>query len=162
MQAMQSGQKLIMQESITMGKNIIAVDFVKKEKLKTAFKLECLSDRNWRNRRLLNLIYRNMQPALTKSGKDIYYHPWVAELTGFSDKFNFERKFIKGAKDYSDANSSGTKGVYMYFFLDNNKIYECCRYLSFLEKERFFIKVEKGKIERIKPEEVIEWLEKNQ
>lgn len=139
------------------------VDFSKKEKLKLVLKLECLSDQHWKNRRLLKLIYRNSNKYLrqTKTGSDLYYHPWVAEIKGFSEKYNFDRLFIKGTKDYSEANSSGTKGVYMYFFLNKNKLYEACENISFLERKRVFIKTENNIITKISPEEAIEWTEKN-
>jgi len=130
--------------------------------LRVVLKLECLSDRHWRNRRLAKLIYSNsgVPSRATKKGSDIYYHPWVANVEISESGLITSRNFIKGTKDYSDANSSGIKGVYMYFFLENNKLYQVCEHISFIEKEKYLIKIESGEFERIDHMEAVKWSRK--
>jgi hypothetical protein len=63
---------------------------------------------------------------------------WVAEIIGKSDKYGYERRFLKYKKDYSEANSKGTRGVYAYYILENEKIYEVCSPQSWKNDDRYF------------------------
>lgn len=78
---------------------------------------------------------------------------WVAEIVNFHEKFKYERKFLKFKKDYSRANSKGSRGVYAEYILEDDKIYDVKN-----NKQRYFCKVEDWKIVKITEEEVIEWL----
>lgn len=50
--------------------------------------------------------------------------PWVAEIVGLNDQFGFERRFLRGKKDYRNANSVGSRGVYLCFVLELGRLYE--------------------------------------
>lgn len=83
---------------------------------------------------------------------------WVSEITGFGTKYKYERQFLKPKKDYSRANSAGSRGVYAEYILDEGKIYDVLAPINWKHKERYFCKVEDWKIVRIDEEEVIRCL----
>jgi hypothetical protein len=95
---------------------------------------------------------------LTKLLPQLKDKPWVAEITGLSLKFKFERKFIGGQLDYEKANSIGSRGVYLYFILEENKIYEIYKHLSWKKSERYFCKYSQNKEIKLTESEVVECL----
>lgn len=79
---------------------------------------------------------------------------WVAEITGTDPKFKYQRKFLRCKKDYSRANSKGSRGVYAEYILESGKIYDVKEH-----NDRYFCKVNKaGTIIRLDEEDVKEWL----
>lgn len=78
---------------------------------------------------------------------------WIAEITGFDSKYKYARSFLKFKKDYSRANSKGSRGVYAEYILDEGKIYDVKD-----RKQRYFCKVDNWQIVRIDELEVKEWL----
>lgn len=79
---------------------------------------------------------------------------WVAEITGLCGKFGFERKFLRYKKDYSRANSIGSRGVYAVYILDNAKVYEVLSRPTWGRSDRYFARVDGGKLRRLTKEEV--------
>ena len=49
---------------------------------------------------------------------------WVAEITGTDPKFGLKREFCNGIRNYSKANSKGTRGIETTYELTAGKIYE--------------------------------------
>lgn len=78
---------------------------------------------------------------------------WVAEITGFDPKYKYKREFLRFKKDYSQANSKGSRGIYAEYVLGDNKIYDVKD-----NKQRYFCKVVDWKVFKIDEEEVKEWL----
>lgn len=66
--------------------------------------------------------------------------PWVAKIIGRSNQFGYERKFMRGQKDYQDANSVGSRGVFCYYPLDSG-VYEIHERVSWKRTRRYFIRV---------------------
>lgn len=84
--------------------------------------------------------------------------PWVAKLTGLDPKFGFARQFVKAQqKDYSRANSVGSRGVYLYFVLEPG-IYEVHERQTWKRTRRYFCQVEGEKITEIGRDEVVRCL----
>jgi hypothetical protein len=81
---------------------------------------------------------------------------WVAEITGPDRKWKYARSFCRFKKDYSRANSKGSRGVYAIYCLDGSKYYEVNEW-----KRRFFCKVRDWKVVEVTKEEVDEWLKSN-
>lgn len=86
--------------------------------------------------------------------------PWIARLTGLDQQFKFKREFVRGQKDYSQANSVGSRGVYIYYALTSG-IYEVNAPLSWSRTDRYFCRVKDGQIIRMTFEETLEWLQQN-
>ncbi|NLW48787.1 MAG: hypothetical protein GXY86_15850 [Firmicutes bacterium] len=78
---------------------------------------------------------------------------WVAEITGFDLQYKYARTFLKFKKDYSRANSKGSRGVYAEYILEEEKIYDVKD-----SKQRYFCKVDNWQIVLINESEVREWL----
>ena len=86
-------------------------------------------------------------------------YTWVAEITGFDDKYKYARIFLNGKKDYSRANAVGSRGIYLEFTLESNKIYEVMAQQTWKRYSRYFcIVTDIGDIEKITETEVIECL----
>lgn len=94
---------------------------------------------------------------------DIFSVPksyWVAKITGHCDFDGFKREFVKGNRDYAKANSKGTRGIYVSYFLDPG-VYEVKHKTSWKHTERYFcIVTDSGEIIKIDKFEVEKWLKK--
>jgi hypothetical protein len=105
----------------------------------TSLKLECIGDDN---------------PIMPKRA-------WCAEIRlGLDPKYGFKRKFLRGQKDYSEANGPGSRGVYKYYNLEEGKIYEINSPQSWKHDDRYFCRIENGEEVRLEKTEVIECLKK--
>ena len=83
---------------------------------------------------------------------------WIAEITGLSKKYGFERSFLPYKKDYTKSNSNGSRGVYSWFILDSGKYYEVYEKTSWRSVDRYFCMVtDDGEILRVSKEEVFRW-----
>lgn len=86
-------------------------------------------------------------------GKSPFYY-WAAKITGQDPVYKYRREFLKPKKDYSLANSKGSRGVFLYFLLDSGFVYEVKT-----SKGRYFCTVtDDGDIEEISKEQVEQWI----
>lgn len=83
--------------------------------------------------------------------------PWVARLTGFDEECTLAREFVRGQKDYSQSNSTGSRGVYVYYPLKTG-VYEVNERTSWTRVRRYFLHVEREEITEITKDEVLQWL----
>jgi len=81
--------------------------------------------------------------------------PWVAEIKINGKKIS--RKFLKLHKDYREANSKGSRGIFSYFVLSENIIYE----INDLQTKRYFAVVNNNKVSELNRKEVEEWQKDN-
>lgn len=105
-------------------------------------------------------VTQYVDPATERYAKFLgqdHSRPWVARITGYDDHFGFARRFIRGSINYTEADSSGNRGVYLYFFLWNG-IYEVNERISWKNVRRYFIKVDGPRITEITREEVSQWI----
>lgn len=80
---------------------------------------------------------------------------WVAEITGPSEKYRFERKFLRAKKDYSRANGKGSRGVYAEYILESGRYYDVQRQITWGRSARYFCTVtEDGDIRTVDESEV--------
>jgi len=123
--------------------------------VKTFFEIELVGD----NTRQLCNLYRNVTNDIVSGlGDSVFgsFPPsgWVAEITGFDPKYKYARSFLKFKKDYSRANSKGSRGVFAEYILQSGRIYDIKD-----NRGRYFCKVnETGDIIKISESEVTEWL----
>lgn len=82
---------------------------------------------------------------------------WLAEIVGFDAKGNLNRQFIQGQKDYSEANSTGSRGIFVYYALPSG-IYEVNDRHHWRKVRHYFCRVEGTQITEINQDEVIECL----
>jgi hypothetical protein len=83
--------------------------------------------------------------------------PWVAKLSGIDAGGSFHREFVRAQIDYSRANKTGSRGVYLYYPLQDG-LYEVNKRESWTKVRRYFIRVEDTRIEEIEREEIMQWL----
>lgn len=84
--------------------------------------------------------------------------PWVAEIIGVHPKYKFNRSFLRYNISYEEAESQGDRGVYFFYELSNDKIYEVHDLVSRKRVDRYFCKVESGSLVKITEDEVVECL----
>lgn len=71
--------------------------------------------------------------------------PWVAEITGLDPVYRFARRFVCGQKDYTNANSIGSRGVMVHFVVDEGPVYEASCRTSWRKGRRYFFRVVDGR-----------------
>lgn len=99
-------------------------------------------------------ICDDIAPGLGTSLFSMPPSAWVAEITGADPKYKFKREFLRFKKDYSRANSVGSRGVYANYILESGKIYDIKEH-----KDRYYCTVtDNGNIVRLSEDEVKEWL----
>lgn len=85
--------------------------------------------------------------------------PWVAEIIGKHQSKKLDRVFLCSDKDYKNSNSTGSRGVYLNFILETNRLYEVHYYTSWKNSDDYFCAVtENGDIRKLTEDEVKEWL----
>lgn len=84
---------------------------------------------------------------------------WVAEIAGRSKRYGLARRFLKGQRDYEGANSIGSRGILVRYYLQEGGWYEISAPWSWRKIDRYFAEVVGGKIARRTREEVDAWLE---
>jgi hypothetical protein len=122
--------------------------------LKAILEIELIGDNIVQEMRMWTRLGNNLIPDI---GSAVFGRcppsGWVAEITGFDPQYKYARTFLKFKKDYSRANSKGSRGVYAEYILDEGKIYDVKN-----NKQRYFCKVDNWQIVRIDETEVKEWL----
>jgi hypothetical protein len=83
---------------------------------------------------------------------------YVALITGLDDRYGFKRAFIEPKKDYSKANSIGSRGVLYNYFLEHDKLYEVQHYHSWSRSERYYCVVNNDQELKLNKDEAIKWL----
>lgn len=84
--------------------------------------------------------------------------PWVARLIGLDVQHGFAREFLRGQIDYSQSNSVGSRGIYLYFALKDG-VYEVNERTSWTKVRRYFILVDGAEYVEVAKEEVLQWLQ---
>ena len=115
---------------------------------RVSLRLECVGDNHIQEMRSADALFGS---ALGKSGMS---NPWCARITGMDSRFGFRREFMDGQKDYSQANSVGSRGIYLYYTLPPG-VYEVFSRETWQGARRYFIRVQYGKITEIDRRAVI-------
>lgn len=98
----------------------------------------------------LEIIEDNV-PAFLRSRP----RPYVAEIV----TIGFGRKFLRGWKDYSEANSIGSRGVYCYYRVESDRLYEVRQNKSWSRTVTYYLVIDKdGTRHHMGREEAKEWL----
>lgn len=81
--------------------------------------------------------------------------PWVAELVGTDGSGRFVRRFVRGHRDYHEADALGERGIFKNFLLRDGALYEVREQLSWISHRRFLCRVSAGKIVEISKDEAL-------
>ena len=67
--------------------------------------------------------------------------PWVSLLTGLTPKGFFTREFVEGQRDYSQTNSVGSRGIFIYYALRPG-LYEINDRVTWKRADRYLCRIE--------------------
>lgn len=84
---------------------------------------------------------------------------WVARITGRSARFGLERDFLPFKRDYAEANSTGSRGVYKWYEVPEGWVVEVNAPTSWEKADRYFARSQRGKLVRMTREELDHWLD---
>jgi hypothetical protein len=85
--------------------------------------------------------------------------PWVAEIIGKYPSGKLQRNFVRSNRDYSRSNSTGSRGVYLWFVIESEKLYEVHKRVSRKNTHNYFCAVTAaGDIYTLTDQEATEWL----
>jgi hypothetical protein len=74
--------------------------------------------------------------------------PWVAKIKYCCKTDRIIREFIRPTMNYSRANTTGSRGIYRYYWL-NTGVYEIYDIHSWKFADRYFCAVENGQLIRV-------------
>lgn len=83
---------------------------------------------------------------------------WCAELTGRDPDYGFSRKFLRADFDYSEANSTGSRGVMAWWTLHASRVYEARYWEAWKRQVTVFLRVEDGLVVEMTRQEAEAWL----
>ena len=94
------------------------------------------------------------QEALPKIRK-----PWVARILGPDEKYRWQREFMRSNTSYLNANSVGSRGVELHFFVPRG-VYQVQYFTSWRCRVKEFLCVSMGRSHTIDETDVMSWLRK--
>lgn len=104
-------------------------------------------------------VYNGVMPGLGDAliGR-IIDKPWIAEITGVHPVYKLSRSFVPSKRDYSEASSSGKRGVKLWFTVESGKYYEIKARISRKRWRRYFVTVtDSGDVVEVDKEDVMAW-----
>lgn len=126
--------------------------------MKASLSIEAIGDNNYQ---MMREYTRNLD-QIGKLGEIIgapRSNYWVAEIADFDPKHIFMRRFLPAKKDYKKSNQAGSRGTYLYYLLEQNKIYEVSQPISWTRYKRYFCVVNNnGEIVEVNKEYVNKWI----
>ncbi len=111
--------------------------------LRAVLKLEFIGENIWAYQRAAKrygAFVASLDREEFRSGPAHHARPWVARITGRDERHGLAREFIDGQIDYSDANGTGSRGVFLYFMLTPG-VYEVYARETWTRTRRYFIRV---------------------
>lgn len=70
--------------------------------------------------------------------------PWVAEVRGRDEKYEYDRKFLRPHRDWSEAGKKGKGPVLLWYTLREGRVYDVHRHVRGAKTERVFVAVRGG------------------
>lgn len=125
--------------------------------MRAVIKLEFIAENYHAYKRSATNAHKGTERYGEYLGRD-QSRPWVARITGRNGRFGFARTFMQGQIDYSQSNSTGSRGVYLYYALPDG-IYEVNGRTSWRGVRRYFIMVEGAEYVEIEKKEVEQWVQ---
>jgi len=127
--------------------------------MKYSLKIEAIGDDQYQYMRLWTNILNMGVPGLGDLLGTPKPNYWVALITGFDNKFNYSRQFLKPKKDYAKSNNKGSRGVYFYYILESGYIYQVSSPITWKRTEKYFCIVsDDGEIQRVEKDFVDQWI----
>jgi hypothetical protein len=96
---------------------------------------------HWSAERIGPSAIRSNWRAQSRSGGA---NPWLCELTGYEAPGRYRRTFLRGRRDYGNANNRGTRGVDYLWVLQQARVYQAYWPTSWTAGTRAFLRVTAG------------------
>jgi len=124
--------------------------------MKAQLKVEALYDNIYQMMRLWTGIINEGAPSLGDVVVGGFARPyWAAQIVGRDPQYKYARQFLKSKKDYTHANSKGSRGVFVYYLLESGYVYE----VRLPKRGRgFYIVDEQGDIVEVDKDYVEQWI----
>lgn len=87
------------------------------------------------------------------------WRAWVAEVRAMSRSGKIDRSFLRGLKDYSAANGTGSRGVFVTYILRPDTLYEVNALETWSRQRRYFCRAVEGRVVELSTAEAAEWLD---
>ena len=98
-------------------------------------------------------LYRELRKC-----REISHEPWAAEITGTDERYGLARQFLPAKRDFTGANSAGSRGVWFWYTFESGRYYEVCYRTSWQSGYRGFKTVtQEGDVVDVAREEVERW-----
>jgi len=122
-------------------------------------KLECIGDNVRAQTQFYTRNINSLIPGLgTLTFGEMPDRYFVYEVWYDRKNYDIKKQKLYPKKDYSKANSVGSRGIYAFYFLENNKIYEIKKPISWKSSDHYFCKIENDLEIRLTPEETLKCL----
>lgn len=125
--------------------------------MKATLSLEYIGESEDARKVLCSRRLDQMEPGLGRAviGTTRPRVPWVAKIEGGCPRFGWRRSFLSANWQRKNANSQHSRGVMLWFVLEDGYIYEVKHPISWRRSDRYFCRVtEGGDIEKLSEAEV--------
>lgn len=123
--------------------------------------LEAIGDHNVARDREMQRMYREARlPFDVRAALRMTAGPraWVRRLLRAQNGGGLVAEQIHGHRDYSRANSVGSRGIYQTYVLHDGEFYEVSEPVSWRQTDHYFCTVESGQVVKMSEEEARQWL----
>lgn len=86
--------------------------------------------------------------------------PWCAEITSHDPAYGYQRTFLRPRRDYSRANSAGSRGIHFWWTLETGQLYQLCSRESWTGRmhRRWLVVTDDGDTRELTQKEADQWL----
>lgn len=84
----------------------------------------------------------------------------VCRVWASNGRGGWVKDYLRGDRCYANANSKGSRGVMVSYFLDEGPIYHICDPKTWSQTDRYFARIINGEMIRMSDDEVVSCLEK--
>lgn len=124
--------------------------------MKANLALEYIGATNWDRLRRFDAMMARAGVHIAPEDR-VQAGPHVAEIR-LGEDGNLHPHWLQGKRDYTKANSKGTRGVYLHFVLEQDRLYWVQEPVSWRKTARYFAAVTaKGDVVELSEEEASEW-----
>jgi hypothetical protein len=122
-------------------------------------KLECIGDNVRAQTKFYTDNINSLIPGLgSLAFGDMPDRYFVYEIWYERKNYDIKKRKLYPKKDYTKANSVGSRGVYAFYFLENGKVYEVKKPTSWKSSDHYFCRIENNQEVKMSAEETIKWL----
>lgn len=126
--------------------------------MKATLKVEAIGDNTYQMFRLYQTAVSSAAPSIGAALESPKAPYWVAIIYGKTGS-RYLKNFLNGKKDYTKANSKGSRGVYIWYILQSGYVYEVSSPVSWKRISHYYCKVtDEGEIVEITQDEVDQWI----